>query len=266
MHGTYVVKDLNGDGILDIASQLGSSGTYSMEVVIGNGNGTFKAGVSYITQESTTKIASGDFNGDGITDITLSGLSTSILLGNADGTFSAFQTVLSAGVYAGGVVVGDLNGDGTSDIAASDGVFGPYSFTTRVILGNGTAQSKTTGLGSGTVSNAVTTADVNRDGKLDIITADRTTNTVSVRMGNGDGTYKIANRYTTGASPTSISLDDINRDGVLDILTANEGGGSVSVLLGNRDGTFKTGYRSSKCTGLGTARSYRWRRNFSRQN
>ena len=90
----------------------------------------------------------------------------------------------------------------------------------------------------GTNPVAVVTADLG-DGKLDIITANFSDNTISVRLGNGAGTFGAAMTYATGAGPEAVAVGDVNGDGTLDVVTANEGDNTVSVLVGNGDGTFQ---------------------------
>ncbi len=82
------------------------------------------------------------------------------------------------------------------------------------------------------------TGDLNGDGFQDIVTANSSSNRVSVLLGNGDGTFRNPSNYVVGSSPSSVALSDFNRDGIQDIVTANSGSSSVSVLLGKGDGTF----------------------------
>jgi hypothetical protein len=82
-------------------------------------------------------------------------------------------------------------------------------------------------------------ADVHGDGKPDLIVAHASSNTVSVLLGNGDGTFRGAQSYATGLTPFAVSVADVNGDGKLDLLVANANSASVSVLLGNGDGTFQ---------------------------
>jgi hypothetical protein len=92
----------------------------------------------------------------------------------------------------------------------------------------------------------IATADFNSDGKSDLVTANFSSNDVSVLLGNGDGTFQPAVTYPVDTAPVLIIVADFNGDGKLDILTANEGSGSmcsvcsVSILLGNGDGTFQS--------------------------
>ncbi len=91
----------------------------------------------------------------------------------------------------------------------------------------------------GTNPLSVVTADLANNGKLDLITANANDNTISVRMGNGDGTFGPAQTYAVGSAPVSVAVGDFNGDGKLDIAVANEGNNTVSVLLGNGDGTLQ---------------------------
>ena len=86
---------------------------------------------------------------------------------------------------------------------------------------------------------AVATADLNADGKLDLVTSNEFSNSVSVLLGNGDGTFQPAVSYPVGANPIAVSIGDFTGGGKLDIFTVNSNS-SVSVLLGNGDGTFQS--------------------------
>src|SRR5437867_7786892 len=83
---------------------------------------------------------------------------------------------------------------------------------------------------------AVVTADLNGDGNLDLAVANYSDSTVSVLLGNGNGTFQPAVTSATGVYPQSVAVGDFNADGKVDVATANAG--DVSVLLGNGDGTF----------------------------
>jgi len=99
----------------------------------------------------------------------------------------------------------------------------------------------------------VVVADVNHDGKPDLIVSDALDNTVSVLLGNGDGTFQAPRQYSIGAMNTQdattvfselptykrgLAVADLNGDGNLDIVVTNPTSGDVSVLMGRGDGTF----------------------------
>ncbi|MBA3912813.1 MAG: VCBS repeat-containing protein [Acidobacteriales bacterium] len=89
--------------------------------------------------------------------------------------------------------------------------------------------------------NQVAVADFNRDGKLDLAVASGDSNsTVSVLLGNGDGTFQTQVRYPVGNFPYGVTAADVNLDGSPDLLVGNYEDGTMSVLLGNGDGTFQT--------------------------
>ena len=93
---------------------------------------------------------------------------------------------------------------------------------------------------TGSFPNFVTIADVNGDGKSDLLLSNYYSNDVSVLLGNGDGTFQAQQTYATGAGPSASSAADVNGDGKPDLLVADIGSSTVSVLLGNGDGTFQT--------------------------
>jgi hypothetical protein len=84
---------------------------------------------------------------------------------------------------------------------------------------------------TGSNPRAVTVGDVNGDGKLDIITANFAVNSVSVLLGNDNGTFAAEVTFADGDGPLSIALGDLNGDGRLDITTTNFASGNASILL-----------------------------------
>ncbi|QHV94573.1 FG-GAP-like repeat-containing protein [Spirosoma endbachense] len=95
-----------------------------------------------------------------------------------------------------------------------------------------------TNYGVGTEPRSVAVSDVNADGHLDIISANNTSNTISVLLGKAEGGFASAINYPTGSNPRSVAAGDVNGDGRPDLITANTTGNNVSVLLGNGAGGF----------------------------
>jgi hypothetical protein len=188
------VGDFNGDGIADLAVANGGTNSStdpgSVSILLGNGDGTFRAAVNYAAGEAPWSVAVGDFNGDGHADLvvadfgrghgSLASGTLSVLLGNGDGTFQAAQTY--AGAWGASVAVKDFNGDGILDLAVSGGL------GVRVLLGNGDGTFQTTPISyiAGTGPWGLAVGDLNGDGLPDLAVADLTTSSgVSILINDG---------------------------------------------------------------------------------
>jgi hypothetical protein len=86
---------------------------------------------------------------------------------------------------------------------------------------------------------SVAVGDLDSNGITDVVTANRDNNSVSVLLGNGDGTLRTVGSFSVTGGPDSVALGDFNGDGKLDVTVANQFNNTVSVLLGNGDGTLQ---------------------------
>jgi hypothetical protein len=262
------IADFNGDQRPDLAVSNNGDGTVS--ILLGNGDGTFQPQTAVTTQAGPFQIVTGDFNGDRKIDIaTLNYLpfvdhSVAVLLGKGDGTFRA-PAENGVGVTDfgfPGLVVGAFNQDGTDDLAVNANSFYDKVYSINVLLANGNGglrSRRVYATSSNDYSNtyAQSVADLNRDGKLDIVMATWDSSVCSVFSGNGDGTFQSRKDFATDLFPARLALGDLNNDGKIDAVTANYrdsnggGNGSISVLLGNGDGNLGTHHDFALSTGVG---------------
>jgi type II secretory pathway component GspD/PulD (secretin) len=166
--------------------------------------------------------------------------------GNGDGTFASPAT-LATGNGPVWIATGNFNTDTTkpgSDKFLDLAVVNHGDNSLSIFLGNGdgtlkpaTPPTLSTGTGSGPVSAVAT--NLTASGFTDIVAANHANNTLSVFLGNGDGTFKTPATIATGHSPTSIAAADLNGDGKIDLAVTNDTDNTVSVFLGNGDGTFQ---------------------------
>ena len=84
----------------------------------------------------------------------------------------------------------------------------------------------------------IATGDLNGDGVLDLVSANKGTGVVSVLLGNGNGTFGTKVDYAAGADPRDVTIGDLNGDGILDLAVASNSGNQAAVLIGNGNGTF----------------------------
>ena len=191
----------------------------------------------YPAGDSTSAVAIGDLDGDGVPDLTTTnGLSDdiSVLMGNGDGTFASHVTY-AVGDGPQSVAIGDLDGDGAPDLAVAN----LWGDTVGVLMGNGDGTFGTHVVCAAYESpGSIAVSDLDGDGIPDLATANFYSNTASVLLGNGDGTFAAHVDYSVGNNPNSIAIGDLDRDGAPDLATANFYSSTVSVLLGNGDGTF----------------------------
>ena len=245
------VGDFNGDGTSDLA--VANWGGDTVSVLLGNGDGAFTVKGNYSVGSFPLSVAVGDFNGDGNSDLaTANNVSStvSILLGYGNGTFMDVRDY-SVGSGPNCVAVGDFDGNGKSDLAVSNhGVYPDSNGMVSILLGrgDGTFTRKSDHV-VGEQPQFVTVGDFNGDGKSDLAVANQGmypdfSGTVSILLGNGDGTFAGKSDCGIRLSPYSVAVGDFNGDGKNDLATANSWSyemvsvGTVSILLGHGDGTF----------------------------
>jgi hypothetical protein len=246
---SVAVGDFNHDGKLDLAVASVDSSTgfaTDIQVLLGNGDGTFQPAVDYSVGTAPGSVAVADFNHDGNLDLVVTnalGDSVSVLLGDGDGTFQPAITFPTPPdpIF---VAVGDFNGDGNIDVATvnlSDNT--GRCDCVAIFLGNGDGTFQqppiiTTPL---LFPSAIGIGRFTAGKSLDIAVAEEfgQTSQMEILLGNGDGTFRHGAVYPVGPSSASIAVADFNGDHKADLAVAEYEGVGIGIFLGNGDGTFK---------------------------
>src|SRR5579872_2634610 len=250
--GSVAIGDLNGDGIADLVIGVSTAvpegpdcGCAKVIVILGKADGTYDAPIAYPTGRFPASVAVGDFNKDGILDIVVANYGTiatpdstvGVLLGNGDGTFQP-QLTYSVGNNPLAIAVADVNSDGNLDLVVSNS--GDPTSNVGVLLGNGdgTFQAEKTSPLPGKAS-ALSIADLNHDGKQDLVVVLNSVNRVATLLGDGNGVFTLKGQYAAGAGPVSVVTGDLNGDGNVDVAVVNQSAATLGILLGTGDGTLQ---------------------------
>jgi hypothetical protein len=231
---SIAAADVNNDGHPDLIASLWVGG--GVNVLLGHGDGTFAQAATYSSPGRPYDAVLFDANRDGNLDIALPDLfnnKLNVLTGKGDGTFNA-PVMYATGAAPEGIAAGDFDGDGWADLA----VVNANEATVSVLWNgkNGTflpavpvaIQSGGTFLGA---------ADLNHDGLPDLV-ASTNSNSVSVLLSKGAGSFVAASNYAVGQLPIGIATADVNGDGAIDLLVVNETANTISALFNSGSGTF----------------------------
>ncbi|MGH9681265.1 MAG: FG-GAP-like repeat-containing protein, partial [Candidatus Acidiferrales bacterium] len=233
------VGDFDGDGNLDIA--ITDSANNDFMILYGDGQGNFAAptaSTTYATGPNPVALLAVDLNGanyvsgspvpdlavvnqgDGVAAGTVS-IFLNQTTGNRTNIF-ATRVDYPVGVSPKGIAYGDFNADGRPDLAVTNSTDG----TVSVLLQQNDGTTATLGTfeasvpyDTGTAPAGVAVADFNRDGHLDLAVANQgaSPGTVSILLGNGDGTFAAHTEYATGSSPTGLFAADFTGEGNPDL-------------------------------------------------
>jgi hypothetical protein len=218
---SIAVGDFNRDGKADVAITSGNNSNPSVSVYLGNGDGTFQLSMQNVVYQSPY-VTVADVNGDGNPDLVVAGTSyygsTSLLvfLGKGDGTF-ANPLFGPADSYSSQAAVADFNGDGKPDIAISTNSYGNVGIAFLPGNGDGTFGGQVYSSPGTQLSGVVFVADVNGDGRADLVGQGPNSEAVVV-PGNGDGTFGNSVAFLVPSNfLTNPAVGDFNSDGVDDL-------------------------------------------------
>jgi hypothetical protein len=227
-----------GTGSVDLAVTDANQGV--VDILKGNGDGTFSLSSSLAVGPNPSSIVTGNF-GNGHVDLAVANTNSndfSVLMGNGNGTFQP-AVGAPAGLIPVDIVAGDFNGDRRLDLATSDLASGD-DISVLLGKGNGTFDQATANIVGGNTS-AVATGDFTGNGNLGLAVLNEGSGSITILPGNGDGTFQqpLTVALPPNSAATGIVAADFNNDGRTDIAVADGGNNDVDIFLGNGDGTFE---------------------------
>jgi hypothetical protein len=236
------IADFNGDGAPDLA--VGSPAATT--VLLGRGDGTFAEPGNDVPHGATTITPiSADVDGDGTMDlVTMANGSLVISAGKGDGTFDT-GTISSLAPSNDPVdaAAADFDGDGRLDLAITFGSHGGVA----IAHNDGGRHFNATQLDTGFIGTAIRAADLNHDGKPDLVVGARDTSALFIFLNDGAGGFGAPARYGTVSTVFDIVVLDMNRDGKLDLIAATDThrgftfDNASNLFMGHGDGSFDPG-------------------------
>jgi uncharacterized membrane protein len=206
------------------SAQLTSAGTAILKFIPGMGTHSYKAVFVGINGNRTSSSSA-----SALTVTASNATTTAIAQSGSVGNYTLTATVTGQGLLSPTGTVSFLDTTNNSTLGTASLV--------RTASALSWVNSQTPAVG--VEPWAVAVGDFNGDGIPDLVVANQSSNTVTILLGNGDGTFKAtAASPQTGTSPYAVAVGDFNNDGKADLAVANLNSNSLTILLGNGDGTF----------------------------
>lgn len=236
-----VATDLNRDGWLDISIINEDTADVRVFLNTADGSGLFQPFLEPPTavNDRASPSEPADFDNDGNSDLAVANINTnsvSILLGNGDGTFAPQQEIAVGGAPR-GIAVLDADGDGDIDVVNTNAA-GAGSLSLLINDGNGVFGAPTFFDGGGDGEWSLGAADMNNDGRLDLVVSAWIGNTqkMVVLLNNGNGTFSGAGSQPVADQPWMLNLADVNLDGNEDVVVVNSFADHGTVIMGDGAG------------------------------
>lgn len=238
------LADFDLDGSLDLA--VANTISDDASILLNDGNGVFSLFASIPAGDGSFFPAALDVNADGYPDLAVtSWLANEVIVfenqrKDQGGTWLGFgpPTTYAAGNRPQVMVGADLNGDRRTDLVVMNAA--TTSNIISVMLDDGSGQLTSAvsyTVGQGPVN--VDVGDLSGDGKVDIVVANMSSDSISVLKGRGDGSFEVAVDYAVCDSPGGVAIADLNRDGYPDVAVNSNSGGVISVLLNSSNGSLR---------------------------